>query len=408
MALLCGSVPTIWKSNSQHLHVHVQVLILADKWGCMPPIKVLEKSFDPIDMSYMCVLVWIGVPIIYIERYFNYSCRSLFFRCHFVSSRFLCLSLRDTWDDWGVEQEGRPMFCNFICFIEQSTLNEILPLSKSVPKLPPISVRPEFQAQVKRSSQVLKGKHLLKQESSLIVGSNAQTRQSKTQQMRLKTEWTFTCHSLKYAGYGQCPGPEYVVIPEFLEKCFWNMEIYVNWKHEWPWRSPLPPSGTWPPQPLTSCSLALAVTALCWTCPQRLPGDWFLLHCGILCRNLSYFTFPSMPGNCGHVEGSISASLDRPSLFWLKAPLQHLVLEVLLLLTTVPQEPAELIPWETCALWDLFPASSSCQLLPGACLESGTESFTWEEELSQTPRPGAGQNWNLKILLGDLLYFPVS
>lgn len=78
------------------------------------------------------------------------------------------------------------MFCNFICFIEQSTLNEILPLSKSVPKLPPISVRPEFQAQVKRSSQVLKGKHLLKQESSLIVGSDAQTSQSKTQQMRLK------------------------------------------------------------------------------------------------------------------------------------------------------------------------------------------------------------------------------
>lgn len=152
MALLCGPVPTIWKSNSQHLHVHVQVLILADKWGCMPPIKVLEKSFDPIDIFYLCVLVCIGVPIIDIERYFNYSCRSLFLRCHFVSSRFSCLSLSDTWDDWEVEQEGRPMFCNFICFIEQSTWNEILALSKSVPKLPPISAGPEFQAQVKRSS----------------------------------------------------------------------------------------------------------------------------------------------------------------------------------------------------------------------------------------------------------------
>lgn len=33
----------------------MNVLILADKLGCMPPIKVLEKSFDPIDMLCMCV-----------------------------------------------------------------------------------------------------------------------------------------------------------------------------------------------------------------------------------------------------------------------------------------------------------------------------------------------------------------
>lgn len=91
----------------------------------------------------------------------------------------------------------------------------------------------------------------------------------------------------------------------------------------------LTPPSSWP-----AAAWPLAVTDLFWTWPQRLSGDWSFLHCGILCRYFSYFTFPSMPGNWGQGEGSISASLDRPGLLWLKAQLQHLVLGVLLLLTT--------------------------------------------------------------------------
>lgn len=231
MALLCGPVPTIWKSNSQHLHVHVQVLILADKWGCMPPIKVLEKSFDPIDIFYMCVLVCIGVPIIDIERYFNYSCRSLFLRCHFVSSRFLCLSLSDTWDDWEVEQEGRPCFVILYALLSKAPGMKYWLCQNQCQNFHPSQQGQNFRPKSKGHLRCWKVNICSsRKESSLIVGSDTQTRQGKTQQMRLKAEWRFTCHSSKHDCHEQCPRPEYVVISESLENCFWNVETYVNWK----------------------------------------------------------------------------------------------------------------------------------------------------------------------------------
>lgn len=157
------------------------------------------------------------------------------------------------------------------------------------------------------------------------------------------------------------------------------------------------PPSSWP-----AAAWPLAVTDLFWTWPQRLSGDWSFLHCGILCRYFSYFTFPSMPGNWGQGKGSISASLDRPGLLWLKAQLQHLVLGVLLLLTTGTPGTS----WAH-SFRDLCPLRPFPYLLflPGACLESGTESFTWEE-LSQTPKTGAFPKLKLKNSLKQSALFP--
>lgn len=116
------------------------------------------------------------------------------------------------------------MFCNFICFIEQSTWNEILPLSKSVPKLPPISARPEFQAQVKRSSQLLKGKHLPQQERKFPhcwLRHTDKTRQDTADGAKRRVKLHLPL--FKYDFCEQYPGPDYVVISESLENCFSNM-----------------------------------------------------------------------------------------------------------------------------------------------------------------------------------------
>lgn len=278
------------------------------------------------------------------------------------------------------------MFCNFICFIEQSTWNEILPLSKSVPKPPPISARPEFQAQVKRSSQVLKSKHLLQQESSLIVGSDAQTRQGKTQQMRPRAGWRFMCHSSKHDCHEQCG------VNMWLYQNSWKMALEIWRLVLMEWRCPLP---LWPPQALPCCSLALGCPWPVLDWPEA-PRDWFFWHWGTLCRVFSYFTFPSVLRRLG-----AGGRLSFWSLLCLRAWLHHLGVGVLAFLATVPQEPAELVPStvpsETFPCLLLLPACSLLRIrnshLPGSSSDKHPASRR------------AWQNWNLKILSGNLLYF---
>lgn len=140
---------------------------------------------------------------------------------------------------------------------------------------------------------------------------------------------------------------------------------------------------------------------------QLQPGPWLSQPCAepgprgsqgtdssctvayILCRYFSCFTFPPMLRRLGQGGVSISASLDRPGLFWLKARLHHLVVGVLLSLATAPGTSWAHSSRDLCPLRPF----SFLLFLPGACLESGTLSFTWEE-LSQTPKPaeGCGKN----------------
>lgn len=154
----------------------------------------------------------------------------------------------------------------------------------------------------------------------------------------------------------------------------------------------MPPADTWPPQLLSSCSLALGcVTELCWTSPQRLSGDWFLLHCGILSR---YFSI--LPSLLCWEDWGRRFSFCQP---W---QTRSLVAQSLI---------APFGGWSAALCWSLYPRNqlssflqrlvpfktfflppipaSSCQFLPGACLEAGTESFTWEQ-LSQMPKPAVG------------------
>lgn len=113
------------------------------------------------------------------------------------------------------------MFCNFICFIEQSTWNEILPLSKSVPKPPPISARPEFQAQVKRSSQVLKSKHLLQQERKFPhcwLRCTDKTRQGTADEAKSRVK---------------------VHLPLFKTRIMSNVQVLNMWLYQNPWKMAL-------------------------------------------------------------------------------------------------------------------------------------------------------------------------
>lgn len=115
MALLCGSLPVIWKNTCTCMYKFWFYQICE---GARHLLKCWRKALIPLT-TYICVCICVpityftGILIIHVES---------FFKMPFVSLRFLCLSLNDTQDDWKVEVE-RLVVCNFICFIEQNTWN---------------------------------------------------------------------------------------------------------------------------------------------------------------------------------------------------------------------------------------------------------------------------------------------
>lgn len=315
MALLCGPVPTIWKSNSQHLHVHVQVLILADKWGCMPPIKVLEKSFDPIDVFCMCVLVCVAVPIIYIERYFNYSCRSLFLDAILFPPGFCVYhSVIPGMTEKLSKREG-PCFVILYALLSKAPGMKYCPCQNQCQNLHPFQQGQNFRPKSKGHLRCWKVNICFsRKESSLIVGSDAQTRQGKAQQMRPKAGWRFTCPSSKHESWAMSRAwiCGCIRIPgKWLWK-YGDLCLALGW--HWP--------------------------VLDW--PEA-PRDWLLCT---VAHYADFFLF-YLPF-CAENIGS-RGKLNFWSLFCLKAWLHHLVVGVLAFLATVPQEPAELLP-SSCAL----------------------------------------------------------
>lgn len=170
----------------------------------------------------------------------------------------------------------------------------------------------------------------------------------------------------------------------------------------------MPPADTWPPQLLTSCSLALGCVAeLCWTSPQRLSGDWFLLHCGILSQYFSILPSLLCWEDWGQGEGSVSASLDKPGLLWLKAQLHHLVVGVLLsadhctpgtswahsFRDLCPLRPFSCLLFLPVPAWSLLRSRNRVIYLGTAQSNAQASSRAW-------------QNWNLKIALRQSALFP--